>query len=434
MSGTGIGNSVRRWMDQLAGPGVTDRELLRRYTEHADQEAFEVLVRRHHDLVSAASARVLADPNDVADAVQATFLVLVQRARRTDWRPNLGPWLSGVAHRVSVRLRVRSRRRPGPLGAAAPVAPPVGPDLSWQEACALLHAELDRLPDRYRLPLLLCYLAGETREAAAAALGVTCGVIKGRVRRGCEVLRVRLARRGVTLSVGMLAAATTPRTLRAVDPEMITSAIRAGCSPRVAQLAREVMMGSVISKVTKCILAGVLLAGTAAAFVATAGDPPGSPPPPAKKAAKEPAAGAQKGDRMSALLRERRDYAGAQFEIWEKASRERMQVVGTVRERIAATGGTSDRNLRDEQNMAIAQFEQSCDQLFVWAQRLLESEVALSGNEKAARIVAYETHLTRMKAVEERLGKPEYGNWTPATTAKYHRLDAEVLLERAKAE
>lgn len=434
MSGTGIGNSVSRWMDQLAGSGVTDRELLRRYTEHADQDAFEVLVRRHHDLVLAASARVLADPNDVADAVQATFLVLVQRARRADWRPNLGPWLYGVAHRVSVRLRVRSRRRPGPLGAAAPVAPPVGPDPSWQEACALLHAELDLLPDRYRLPLLLCYLEGETREVAAAALGVTCGVIKGRVRRGCEVLRVRLARRGVTLSVGILAAVTTPRTLRAVDPEMITSAIRAGCSPRVAQLAREMMMGSVISKVTKCILAGVLLAGTAAAFVAAAGDPPGSPPPPEKKAAKEPAAGAPKGERMNALLKERRDYARAQFEIWEKASRERMQVVGKVRERIAATGGTSDRNVRDEQNMAIAQFEQSCDQLFVWAQRLLESELALSGNEKAARIVAYETHLARMKAVEERLGKPEYANWVPATSVKYYRLDAEVLLERAKAE
>jgi RNA polymerase sigma factor (sigma-70 family) len=433
MSGTGIGNSVSRWMDRLAGSGVTDHELLHRYTEHADQDAFEVLVRRHHDLVWAASARVLADPNDVADAVQATFLVLVQRAQRADWRPNLGPWLYGVAHRVSVRLRVRGRRRPGPLGAAAPVAPPVGPDLSWQEACALLHAELDLLPDRYRLPLLLCYLEGETREAAAAALGVTCGVIKGRVRRGCEVLRVRLARRGVTLSAGILAAVTTPRTLRAVDPEMITSAIRAGCSPRVAQLAREMMMGSVMSKVTKYILAGVLLAGTAAAFVATAGDPPGSSPPPEKKAAKEPAAGAPKGDRMNALLKERRDYARAQFEIWEKASRERMQAVGRVRERIGP-GGTGDRNVIAEQHMTIAEFDKSCDQVFVWAQRLLESEVALSGNEKAARIAAYETHLTRMKAVEERLGKPEYANWVPATSAKYHRLDAEVLLERAKAE
>ena len=136
---------------------------------------------------------------------------------------------------------------------------------------------------------------------------------------------------------------------------------------------------------------------------------------------------------MNALLKERRDYARAQFEIWEKASRERMQAVGRVRERIGPAG-TGDRNLRDEQHMAIAEFEKSCDQLFVWAQRLLESEVALSGNEKAARIVAYETHLTRMKAVEERLGKPEYANWVPATSAKYYRLDAEVLLERAKAE
>jgi RNA polymerase sigma factor (sigma-70 family) len=296
MSRTGIGNSVSRWVDRIAGAGVTDRELLHRYTEYADQDAFEVLVRRHHDLVLAASARVLADPNDVADAIQATFLVLVQRAHRADWRPNLGPWLYGVAHRVSVRLRVRSRRRPVPLGTADPVAPPVGPDLSWQEACALLHAELDLLPDRYRLPLLLCYLEGETRETAAAALGVTCGVIKGRVRRGCEVLRVRLARRGVTFSVGILAAVTTPRILRAEGPEMILSALKSGCSLHVSQLAQEIMMSSVMSKVTKCILAGVLLAGTTAALVATTGDPPGSSAPTEKKAVKEPAVGAQKGD------------------------------------------------------------------------------------------------------------------------------------------
>jgi hypothetical protein len=244
---------------------------------------------------------------------------------------------------------------------------------------------------------------------------------------------VRLARRGVTLSVGIFAAATTPPILRAVDPDMITSAIRTGCSPRVAQLAREIMMGSAISKLPKCILACVLLAGTAAAFVATAGDPPGSSPPPEKKAAKEPAAGAQKGDRMNALLKERRDYARDQFEIWEKASREHMQSVRTVRERIGSAG-TGDRNLRDELNMAIAAFDKSYDQLFVWAQRLLESELALSGNEKAAQIAAFETYLTRMKAVDERLGKPEYANWVPATSAKYYRLDAEVLLERAKAE
>ncbi|QJW93602.1 RNA polymerase sigma factor [Frigoriglobus tundricola] len=432
MSGTGTGNNVSRWMDQFADTGATDRELLRRYTEHADQGAFEVLVRRHHDLVLAASARVLADPNDVADAVQATFLILVRRARRTDWRPNLGPWLYGVAHRVSVRLQARSWRRPVPLGGADPVAPSVGPDLSRSEACALLHAELDLLPDRYRLPLILCYVEGETREAAAAALGVTCGIIKGRVRRGCEVLRVRLTRRGVTLPLGVLAAATAPRALRAVGPEAVVTAIGVGGSLRAAQLAREIVMGSVMSKVMKCLLAGVLLAGTTAALVAT-GAPPGASPPPEEKAAKGPAAEAPKGDRLKALLKERRDYARDQFEIWEKASRERMQTVDQKRERIGSAG-TNDTNLITDYRLAIAEFEKSCDQLFVWARYLLESEVALSGNERAARIAAYEVHLARIKAVEKRLGKPEYGNWVPATAAKYHRLDAEVLLERCKAD
>ena len=79
------------------------------------------------------------------------------------------------------------------------------PDLSWREACAALHEELDRLPDKYRLPLLLCYLGDRSRDEAAQALGWRLGVVKGRLERGRERLRRRLARRGIDLSVGLLA-------------------------------------------------------------------------------------------------------------------------------------------------------------------------------------------------------------------------------------
>src|SRR5215218_3156633 len=191
-------DGVARLVHRLADPGgydrATDRELLGWFAEDRDERAFEALVRRHGRLVRSAACRVLADPNDIDDAVQATFLVLVRRAGRSDWRADAGPWLYGVAHRVAVRLRARSRRRPGPLGEHDPAAPASQPDLPLREACDLLHAELDRLPERYRLPLLLCYLEGQTRDQTAVALGVSVGTVKGRVRRGCELLRRRLAR------------------------------------------------------------------------------------------------------------------------------------------------------------------------------------------------------------------------------------------------
>ena len=104
---------VARLVHRLADPAgydrATDRELLGWFAEARDERAFEVLVRRHGRLVWSAAARVLADPNDIDDAVQATFLVLVRRAGRSDWRADAGPWLYGVAHRVAVRLRARSR-------------------------------------------------------------------------------------------------------------------------------------------------------------------------------------------------------------------------------------------------------------------------------------------------------------------------------------
>ena len=156
MPDDGVAEFVRRLTGPVAGAGATDRELLTLFLDHRDETAFETLVRRHHRLVRSATARVLADPNDIDDAVQAAFLVLVQQARREDWRAELGPWLyAGVAHRIAVQVRARSRKRPARSGRPTRRAG-FTPGFSWREACDILHAELDRLPNRYRLPLLLC--------------------------------------------------------------------------------------------------------------------------------------------------------------------------------------------------------------------------------------------------------------------------------------
>jgi RNA polymerase sigma factor (sigma-70 family) len=288
MAGDGVVGFVRRLADPDGYAGATDRELLGRFATGRDEAAFAALVARHGRLVRSAAARVLADPADVDDATQATFLVLLRRAEREDWQAGLGPWLYGVAHRVAVKLRANTRRRPLPLGDADPprVAPP--PDPSWREACDLLHEELDRLPDAYRLPLLLCHLEGQTRDEAAATLGLTAGAVKGRVRRGCELLRRRLARRGVSLSVGLLAATAAPCSAGACPLAVAPAVPGEQTSPRVAELAREVtrrMVPATNRLVAAGLVAVVGLIAAAGLVAGTGQEPPRRPAPAAGRAA-----------------------------------------------------------------------------------------------------------------------------------------------------
>lgn len=188
---------------------ATDAELLEQFLRTSDEAAFAALVHRHRARVLAACRAVLADGADVEDAAQQTFLTLWQNARSIRKRRSVGSWLFGVAHRLAVTISARARRRiliEGRARERRRESTPA-PDISWPEACAILHEELDRLADKHRLPLLLCYLDGKPRDEAAKQLGWSVGALKGHLQRGRIRLRARLARRGVTLSAGLLAAA-----------------------------------------------------------------------------------------------------------------------------------------------------------------------------------------------------------------------------------
>jgi RNA polymerase sigma factor (sigma-70 family) len=267
------GAQLARCLREVVDSPCNDRELLGRFLEHHDEQAFETLVRRHDRLVRSAIGKVLGNTPAAEDAYQAAFLVLVRRSRTVQWRTGLGPWLYGVAHRVAVKARTHSARVKRLDSVARPGQPILPADLSWVEACDLLHAELDRLPDQYRMPLLLCYLEGKTREEAAAALGLTSGTVKGRIRRGCDLLRDRLSRRGVALSVGLLAVlAAKPLAASTITtPSAVVAALRGAASRRVTELAQEIIMGSIFSKVTKIAAVALLSTGLVAALVAATG-------------------------------------------------------------------------------------------------------------------------------------------------------------------
>lgn len=185
----------------------TDAALVRAFLAGPDEAAFAELVRRHGPAVFGVCRRLLGPTPDAEDAFQATFLVLVRRARSTEWREALGPWLYGVALKVArksraARARHRTRERPEhPM--SEPTTAPAEPD----DAGAVLDEELAALPARYRVPLVLCELQGTSRRDAARELGLAEGTLSSRLARGRKLLRARLVRRGAAPAIGGLAVA-----------------------------------------------------------------------------------------------------------------------------------------------------------------------------------------------------------------------------------
>jgi RNA polymerase sigma factor (sigma-70 family) len=176
-----------------APAGPADRELLERFTRQHDEAAFAALVVRYGPMVLSVCRRVLGHVQEAEDAFQATFLVLVRKADAITRPDLLGNWLYGVAVRTARKARIRVARRLHHERQAA-VASRDSPqhDAGLHDLLSQLDDELERLPDKYRAPLVLCYLDGLTNEEAAGRLGWPTGSISYRLTRGREMLRQRL--------------------------------------------------------------------------------------------------------------------------------------------------------------------------------------------------------------------------------------------------
>jgi RNA polymerase sigma factor (sigma-70 family) len=181
----------------------TDEQLLERIADRGGggEAAFEAIVLRHGPMVLGVCRRVLRNPHDVEDAFQATFLILASRAASIRNGEVLGGWLCRVAYRVATRARTLAARRSviEPRDRTAASAPPE--DLVERDDLnAAILGEVQLLPEKYRLPVQLCYLEGRTHDEAAAQLACPVGTVRTRLGWARDRLRDRLSRRGLTLS------------------------------------------------------------------------------------------------------------------------------------------------------------------------------------------------------------------------------------------
>src|SRR4051812_5492279 len=186
------------------GVALSDEQLLERFLAHRDETAFAALMQRHGPMVLGVCRAVLRHPQDAEDAAQSTFLVLAKKAAAIRQHSSLASWLHGVAYRLAMKARAAQVRASQEQRPGRPSPSPMD-DLTWRGLRQGLHEDLRRLPESYRLPLVLCSLEGQTQDEAARRLGWTTGMVKGRLDRGRALLRRRLTRRGLTLAVPLLA-------------------------------------------------------------------------------------------------------------------------------------------------------------------------------------------------------------------------------------
>jgi RNA polymerase sigma factor (sigma-70 family) len=439
-------STLLAYLRRLVGAAATDdsdAELLERFAAQRDEAAFEALLRRHGPLVWSVCRRVLGEDHAAEDAFQATFLVLVRKAHSVSKQASIRSWLHGVALRVSLRARQQEqlrRRREQEMPSR-----PSG-DTTWQDVRPILDEEIQRLPEKYRLPIILCYLEGQTNDEASRLLNCPRGTIAIRLARARERLRSRLIRRGVTLSAGTLAALLADNAMSAAVPPLLLAqtakvAFLGATSVSISILTEGVLHAMFLSKFKAASAFVLVLAVVGGAGIGAyhlrAQVPPNQVPPqgPAEipEVPQPPRVGAFDGKALGELWKKMDELAPDKKAV--SKPEERFQKHLQVRREMAEL----EWNIRYEIYRAGLNEPGSGTPVTLHlvidaTKHLLKAELELS-KKKAERVAARERYLQIIKEIAKITGdlaKAGRVSRAALASALYEQLDAEIELEREK--
>ncbi len=307
----GATREIRALFELGGAAGLTDGQLLERFATRADGSgdlAFEALVDRHGPMVLRACRSVVRDDHEAMDAFQATFLVLARKARTLWVVESIAPWLHRVARRAAGKARlaaVRRRDLERRLGAGAGRAAADRPGEA-AEIARVVHEAVDRLPERYRVPIILCDLEGRTCEEAARHLDCPVGTVGSRLVRGRARLRDHLIRRGLApslafglLETGRASAAGVPPALRAatgrvlgfrtIHPQATAGVSSTAVAPVAEDVRRSLLMDQFRTLAAGLAVASGVALAAAGTLYASGGNRQDPDPPVAKKPEPQPA-------------------------------------------------------------------------------------------------------------------------------------------------
>jgi RNA polymerase sigma factor (sigma-70 family) len=285
---------------------AADGELLTLFVASRDEEAFAELVHRHGGLVFGVCRRVTSNHHLAEDAFQAVFVVLATKAAAVRPPASVAAWLHGVAWRTATRARTmadRRRRREARVAARTELISSSQDEAS--DAVAILDEEIARLPEHYRLPLVLCELEGQSRKEVAERLGIPEGTLSSRLGTARKRLAERLRQRGIALSTAALTAALA-QAASAMPPVALVAkatiaATRNTIPAHVASLSYGVLRIMFLDKLKITIPLALLAAGLIAC-VTLAAVPAKAPPIPLRSFATTPLVFARHADPLPAKV------------------------------------------------------------------------------------------------------------------------------------
>jgi RNA polymerase sigma-70 factor (ECF subfamily) len=240
MQGASLLYLLQQHRGQLANT-ASDGKLLQDFLDHPATETFSVLIGRHGTMVYHVCRRVLQRQQDVEDAFQATFLVLVQKASTLVHRQTVGDWLHGVAYHTALKARTQmSQRMAKERKVARPIETCESEEPEWKR---VLDEEIRRLPANFRHVIVHCELEQKTRKEVSLLLGWREGTVASRLSRGRELLCKRLQARGVEIGALVLSL----QLAQAMQAAVIPISMAQGVTTAAVQLAKGTALATLVS-------------------------------------------------------------------------------------------------------------------------------------------------------------------------------------------